>query len=105
MRAALHDLALSVGTTVGELVHTMGWGEFHGWMAYFDEHPREFAADRRAVAVMMSNGAKYREAKRMFPSLDDPAPLFKEPHKHIIVDGVDPAIAGGIAKLMAQAED
>ena len=100
----MHDLAAVLGTTVARMVREMSWGEFHGWMAFFDDRPRSFDGDFRAAAIMMSNGAKRKEAMAMFPSLSEPMPRFKEQHKQIIVDGVDPALASGLAKLMRHAE-
>ena len=103
MLAALHRLAEMLGTSVSRMAGDMRWQEFDGWMTHFDRNPPGLEDDRRAAVIAMSMGSKWADIKKMFPALV-PDTKFKEPHKQVILAGVAPGIAGGLAKLMAGAE-
>ena len=95
----LHTLAHRLSMTVCRLSDTMSWQEFTGWVSHFEEHPSGRDDDRRAALIMMSNGSKWTQVKTFFPTLED-KPKFAKVHEKAIIEGVDPALARGLASLM-----
>ena len=64
----MHDLALDMGRTVGELRHSMSAMELRNWYKYKSMRPTGWREDLRTFYIMKSLGLD-KDADDIFPSL------------------------------------